>query len=72
MHSVTLVTARSMYGYRRSEQVFAKVQLYDPRDVKRASELLQVLQGLCPLGKGHRRRKQGERAEGRTEKREGE
>lgn len=40
--STTLVRARSIYGYRRDEQIFAKLAMYDPRDVKRAAEMLQV------------------------------
>lgn len=48
--SATLVRARSIYGYCREEQVFAKLEMYDPRDIKRAAEMLQVRTGrACPL-----------------------
>ena len=48
VHQVSLVAAQSMYGYNSKDEAFAKIQLYDPRDVKRASELLQVVYILLP------------------------
>jgi hypothetical protein len=40
--SAALVRARSIYGYRRDEQIFVKLCMYDPCDIKRAAELLQA------------------------------
>ncbi|XP_076930223.1 DNA polymerase zeta catalytic subunit-like [Bidens hawaiensis] len=40
VHSCTLVRAKSFYGYHTSDQLYAKIYLYHPQDVSRASKLL--------------------------------
>ncbi|KAI4310958.1 hypothetical protein MLD38_035900 [Melastoma candidum] len=40
VHGCNLVRARRFYGYHMSEELFVKIHLYNPHDVRRAAKLL--------------------------------
>lgn len=41
--NLQMVFAKSVYGFHENDDLFIKIVLYNPRDVTRAGEILQVI-----------------------------
>lgn len=56
VHGCSLVRAKRLYGYNKSEELFAKIYLYHPQDVSRAANLLldgSILDGSVQPHESH-------------------